>query len=151
VLTPDGVETTETIVGGTEAGVVTVWVEPPGVVTVKVFGAGMYSVATEPLGVTTWTDGTEDGMASVVVPPDGVKTDEMTVGTEVGTAVVAPDGVTMVTLLGAGTDEMTGTEADWYETVVVAPDGVVMVSTTVGAVEAGVVMVSVAPDGVVTT
>jgi hypothetical protein len=132
--------------------VVTVETEPPGVVTVKVFGAGMYSVATDPDGVTIWTDGTEVGMASVVVPPDGVKTDEMTVGTEVGTSVVAPDGVTMVTLLGAETDEITGTEAVWYETVVVAPDGVVMVSTTVGStLVAGVEMVVVAPDGVVMT
>jgi hypothetical protein len=69
-------------------------------------------VATEPLGVTIWTDEMLAGMDSVVGPPAGVRTDETMVGSEVGTTV-DPDGVTTVTELGDGTELKTGMLADW--------------------------------------
>jgi hypothetical protein len=58
-----------TTVAGVEAGVVMDSVDPDGVVMVQVFGDGMYSVATAPLEVTTWTVLTSAGTEVVVVLP----------------------------------------------------------------------------------
>jgi hypothetical protein len=113
-----------TTVAGDEAGVEMV-VVPDGVLTVKVDGDGMYSVATDPDGVTIWTVLTSAATEVVVVPPDEVNKLEMTVGTEVGTTSVEPDGVMMLTVDGDGTgltDSMTG---EVYETSTVPPAGVV--------------------------
>jgi hypothetical protein len=41
-------------------------------------GDGRWRVATDPDGVTIWTEESESGMEVVVVPPDGVKTLETT-------------------------------------------------------------------------
>jgi hypothetical protein len=98
------------MVAGVEAGVLMTSVDPWTVVTVKVDGDGMYSVATDPLEVMIWTDETVDGIDSVAVPPDGVMTDETIVGTEVGISVT-PDGVETTIELGVGTDEMYSTVA----------------------------------------
>jgi hypothetical protein len=100
-------------------------VEPDGVVTVKVDGAGMYSVATDPDGVTIWTVLTSAATEVVVVPPDEVNKLETTDGTEVGMTSVDPDGVTIETVLGLGTGETDSMTGEVYETSTVPPAGVV--------------------------
>jgi hypothetical protein len=89
-------------------------------------------------------------MVSVVVPPDGVKTDETTYDEATETEVDPPFEVSTVTELTVETDEaLTNDEAE-TGIVAVDPPSVVMVSVKYGVDVAGVEMVTVDPDGVVT-
>jgi hypothetical protein len=90
------------------AGVYTVWVAPPVVVTVWETGLGRERVPIWPPEVSTSTVVAETGTVVVVVPPYGVTTWE-TVGDEaIGRVEVPPLMVTTETELGV--DEATDDE-----------------------------------------
>jgi hypothetical protein len=96
VVDPPEVVTTWVTYGDENPGVVTVRVEPCGVVMVSVTGVGKWRVATDPLEVTTETEVSLGATVVVVVPPLEVRicetTGELAIWMEAGTVVGTEDG-----------------------------------------------------------
>jgi hypothetical protein len=128
-MEPDSVMT-----GELDAGVWISVVPPYGVVTVTVLRVGMWTVATDPCGVTTWTEDSQVGTVMVAVLPPGVKTWE-TYGElgYSGTETVPPLGVR------TETDGIDGWESGTYGVELTNAEVETEVSTKPDSVMTGVV------------